>query len=102
MGKGIGAASDYYRLRVVHVDDTDELDLEWREDILWRRPPSQRLEEYEVYRVEAVSLIDDEDVTILGQFDGVEDAHEALATADEDLADLSRSEFEERYFPVAR
>jgi hypothetical protein len=100
MGKGIGAASDYYRLRVMHVDDSDEPDLEWRDDILYRRPPAGHIEEYELYRVEAVALADEEDVTLLGAFDTAEDAHEALADAEEALLDLTRWEFEERYFPA--
>lgn len=98
MREGIGAARDFYRLRVVHVDDSDAPDLEWREDILWRRPPASRSQEYEVYRVEAVALDDDTDVTPLGAFDSSDDAHEALTGAQEDLDDLSRAEFIERYF----
>ena len=100
MGKGIGAAQDYYRLRVVHFDESDAPDLEWREDILWRRPPASRTREFDVYRVEAVALDDDTDVTALGRFDSADDAHEALVGAQEDLDDLTRSEFEERYFPA--
>jgi hypothetical protein len=100
MGKGIGAASDYYRLRMMHVDESDEPDLEWREDILYRRPPVQHVEEYELYRVEAVALENEDDVTLLGAFDSAADAHEALTAAEEELADLTRSEFEERYFPA--
>lgn len=101
MRKGIGAARDFYRLRVIHVDDADAPDLEWRDDILWRRPPASRTEEYEMWRVEAVSLDDDTDVTPLGVFDSSDDGHQALAGAQEDLDDLTRSEFEERYFPVS-
>jgi hypothetical protein len=100
MGKGIGAAADYYRLRVMHVDESDEPDLEWRDDILYRRPVVGALEEYEMYRVEAVALADEEDVTLLGAFDSIEDAHEALADAEEALLEMTRSEFEERYFPA--
>jgi hypothetical protein len=101
MGKGIGAAQDYYRLRLIHLGDSDEPDLEWREDILWRRPPTQHIEEYERYSVQAVSLDDEDDVTTLGVFESTEDAHEALAAAEEELSELTRSEFEDRYFPVA-
>ena len=38
MGTGIGAAGDYYRLRLTHLDTVDGPDFEWREDILYRRP----------------------------------------------------------------
>lgn len=100
MGKGFGAARDFYRLRIVHVDDLDAPDLEWREDILWRRPPAQHVEEYEVYRVEAVLLEDEDVVTPLGAFDSSAEAHEALDGAQDDLDRMTRAEFEERYFPA--
>lgn len=100
MGKAIGAAADFYRLRVMRVDESDELDLEWRDDILYRRPPSQSVDEYERYRVEAVALDDEDAIVSLGAFDSVADAHEALNAAQDDLDELTRSEFEERYFPA--
>jgi hypothetical protein len=100
MTKGIGAASDYYRVRLMHVDDADAPEFEWREDILWRTPDVEPAREYEMYRIEAVELEDDEAVTPLGSFDSTDDAYEALATATEDLGGLTRSEFEDRYFPA--
>jgi hypothetical protein len=100
VAKGIGAAEDYYRLRVMRVDDTNEPDLEWREDILYRRPPAQHVDEAERYRVEAVTIAAEDEVTVLGSFDSPEEAYEALAAAEEDLAELTRSEFEGRYFPA--
>jgi hypothetical protein len=100
MGKGIGAASDYYRLRVMHVGDSDEPDLEWRDDILYRRPPTGHVEEYELYRVEAVALADEDDITLLAAFGAAEDAREAIMDAQEALLAMTRSEFEERYFPA--
>lgn len=98
--KAFGAASDYYRLRLLRVDDSDAPIMEWRDDILWRRPPAQRIGENELWRVEAVAIDDDDDVTALGVFTTAEDGHEALAGAEADLAELSVSEFEERYFPA--
>jgi hypothetical protein len=100
MAKGIGAAGDYYRVRLTHVDDIDAPEFEWREDILWRAPEAVPAGEYELYRVEAVELVDDAAVTPLGVFESTEDAYEALATATEDLGILTRSEFEEHYFPA--
>jgi len=100
MAVGIGAASDYYRVRLMHLDGIDSPDFEWREDILYRRPEPEQPLEYEMFRVEAVALGDEEDITSLGQFASSEDAHEALAAAAGDLAGLTRSEFEERYFPA--
>ena len=100
MGVGIGAASDFFRVRLTHLDGVASPDFEWREDILYRRPESEPPDEYELYRVEAVSIGDDEDVTSLGVFQSAADAHEALGSATADLAGLTRAEFEERYFPA--
>jgi hypothetical protein len=98
--KALGAASDYYRVRLMHVDDSDTPDFEWRDDILWRRPPVTQPGEYEVWRVEAVGVDDDEDVTVIGVFEERADADEALETAAQDVLELTRSQFEERYFPA--
>ncbi len=100
MAKGIGAADDFYRVRTMHFDTIDSTEFEWREDILYRRPETVDPAEGELYKVEAVALDDDENVTVLGVFEGADDAHEANAAAAADLVALTRSEFEERYFPV--
>lgn len=84
----------------MHVDDVDLPDLDWRDDILYRRPPSEHIDEFELWRVEAVATDNDEDVTVIGVFDDSDDAHEALGAAEQDLAQLTRSKFEERYFPA--
>jgi len=55
VGRTIGAASDFYRLRVTRLNEPDEPDLEWRDDILYREPPHQRMGEIESYAIEAVS-----------------------------------------------
>jgi DNA-directed RNA polymerase specialized sigma24 family protein len=98
MGAAIGAASDFYRVRLTHLDGVEGPDFEWHQDILYRRPAPSAPEEYELYRVEAVALDDDEDMTPIGSFHGSDEAHEALGAASDDLAVLTRAEFEKRYF----
>jgi hypothetical protein len=100
MVTGIGAAGDFYRVRLMHVDDVEAPEFEWREDILYRAPEVKPTAECELFRIEAVTIDDREDVTSLGVFDSAEDAYEALDSASEDLAQLTRSEFEARYFPA--
>jgi len=97
VSRTIGAASDFYRLRVTRLNEPDEPDLEWRDDILYREPPVQRIGEIESYAVEAVG-IDDEQATEIAQYASSEEAHNALAGITEDLDELTRSEFEHRYF----
>lgn len=99
MSKAIGRAADFYRLRVMSLDDTDEVDFEWRDDILYRRPPSMTIEDEEVYRVEAVLLDDDEVTYGLSTFADASEAHAWLQDRQEDLDEMTKSEFEAAYFP---
>lgn len=98
MGMPIGNAEDFYRLRVIRVDESDGLDLEWRDDILYRRPPAGRAVEYDVYRVEAVDVDDEERVSILRDFGTDDEARCWLQVVEADLAIMTRSEFERTYF----
>ena len=100
MGKVIGAASDFYRLRLTRLDVTDEPDLEWRDDILYRNPPKQALEECAQYRVEAVNSDDDEDIKAVALFDDSEEAAAFLKGTEEDLMEMTKSAFESRYLEI--
>lgn len=95
----IGSAGEFYRLRVTRVDEGDSPDLDWRDDILWRRPLSERLAEEEVYRVEAVEYDNDDAVTVLAMFGTQEEAYRWLESASDDLAEMTNTEFEDVYFP---
>lgn len=99
MSEAIGGAADFYRLRVLRVDESDVPDLDWRDDVLYRRTQAEQPQEYDVWRVEAVDVDDDECVVVLGRFDTAEDAHEWVETVEDDLAVMTRSEFERTYFP---
>jgi hypothetical protein len=97
MGRIIGAASEFYRLRLTRYDATDEPDFEWRDDVLYRTPPAERIEEREEWAVEAVTLDEHETISELARFAASDEAHEFLDTAGEDLQELTKSGFEERY-----
>lgn len=99
MSRSIGSAADFYRIRTIRVSVTDEVDFEWRDDILYRHPAEPALTETDTYTVEAV-LLDDEDVTTaLATFDDAESAREWVDVLEDDLAVMTRSEFEDTYFP---
>jgi hypothetical protein len=93
-------ASDFYRLRIVQLDDGDTPDLDWRDDILYRKPPAESLGEYARWLVQAVDIADEESVTAIAHFDDRPAAQEHLEAASEALVDLTRVEFEERFFPA--
>ncbi len=96
--KPLGMAADFYRLRLIRLDEGDLPDLEWRTDILYRTLPAQRLEEYDIYVVEAIEIADDERVTRVGSLADAEEARALMDAAQHDLSDLTRNEFEDRYF----
>ena len=99
MSNVIGNASDFYRLRVIRLDEGDVPEMEWRDDVLYRRSDAASPDEYDVWRVEAVDVEDDENVTLIGTFDTVEDAERWVDTAGDDLSTMTKSEFERTYFP---
>jgi len=100
MTRSIGSAADFYRIRTMRVSVTDEVDFEWRDDILYRRPSEPALGESDSYSVEAV-LLDDEDVTTtLATFEDPESAREWVDVLEDDLAVMTRSQFEDTYFPT--
>jgi hypothetical protein len=98
MGEPIGNADDFYRLRVIRVDEGEVPDLEWRDDILYRRPLDTDSEEYDVFQVEAVDVDDEERASVLARFGTAEEARAWSLTAQEDLATMTKSEFERTYF----
>lgn len=97
--KIIGSAADFYRVRVIAIDTTEDLDLEWRDDVLYRRPPSETLDEERAYIVEAVTLDAREETTTLATFGDAGDARSWARERQDELPDLTKSDFEERYFP---
>jgi len=97
----IGNADEFWRLRVTRVDTTSALDFEWHDDILYRQPTVNFGDEVESYHVEAVRLDDSEIVCRIGTFGSSAEARELLSRAMEDLAEMTKSEFEIRYLDGA-
>ncbi len=96
MARVIGAADDFYRLRVARLDDSAEPDLEWREDILWRDPPKDSPDERESWTLEAVR-VDDEEALPIAAYESSDEAHAALEAIQEEMESLTKSQFEGRY-----
>ena len=94
MGMVIGPASDFYRLRITHLDLADELDFDWREDVLWRTPPAETSSERDVWIAEAVNIAGGDIAARLAVFDDAEEAREFLGEVEEDLNELTKSQFE--------
>lgn len=97
----IGPATDFYRLRLASVDATDEPEFEWRDDVLYRTPPADQPAERIEWVVEAVTLDEDETVVRLACFAEHDEARGFLERTTEDMKDLTKSGFEERYLGKA-
>ncbi len=98
--KIIGPACEFYRVRLTSVDATAEPDFEWREDILYRTPPTEMPEERTEWVVEVVTLDEAEEVTRVSRFNDHEAARAFLDSVEEDLRELTKSQFEARHLGV--
>ena len=94
----IGAADEFWRLRMTRVDTTDDLDFEWHEDILYREPAVKPTREVEQWNVEAVEINNQDEVVLVASFSEREDADAFFDAAREHLAEITQSQFEDLYF----
>lgn len=101
MGKLIGPASDFYRLRLTHLDMTEEPDFDWRDDVLWREHAPEPLEEHDVWIAEVVDVATGALAARLEGFDDPDEAREFLSEVEEDLVELTKSQFEAAWLEPA-
>ncbi len=99
--KTIGAADEFWRLRLTRVDTTDELDFEWHDDILYRQPRVSATGEVELWHVEAVRLDDYDTIVRIATFAEREEAESFYDRAKEDLAEMTKNQFEDAYLSPA-
>jgi hypothetical protein len=97
----IGQAADFYRIRLRRLDAGGAPDLEWRDDILYREPPSEGPGEQLLFVVEAVELDQPDRAYPLGSYADYEAAVHLRKRAEEELDELTRSQFEASWFPSA-
>lgn len=93
----IGAADEFWRIRLTRVDTTGELDFEWHDDILYREPRVRHADEIEFWKVEALRIDDAEQIVELGSFGDESDARDFARRVGEDLSEMTKSVFEETY-----
>lgn len=98
----IGNADEFWRLRITRLDTAGDVELEWRDDILYRTPPledsdTEERGEAEVWHVEAVRLDDSEIVARLATCQSQDEALELVDRIQEDLGGMTKSEFEAAY-----
>ena len=97
----IGNADEFWRLRLTRLDTTENFEFEWHDDILYRQPRPDMGQETRIWHVEAVRIDDPDRVARLGSFDAPDEAAEYEAAVAEDLAEMTKSEFESVYVDAA-
>ena len=98
--KVFGKASDFYRLRVLKVNEDSDISLDWKKDILFRNPGPSPMSTRIWYVVQAVTIDDDEPHNIKRFVTG-EAAMRFKDKAEELLDELTKKQFEEK-FPSLR
>ncbi|MDI6717288.1 MAG: hypothetical protein QME63_10165 [Actinomycetota bacterium] len=93
--KAFGQADDYYRVRLLRVEEELPADLEWRDDILFIEP------EYPgklkvTYRLQLVTK-DSREVFEIASVSNRKEAKKRYKEALDDLRDLSKMDFDEKY-----
>lgn len=96
MTKTFGKASDFYRARILTLDEETPPDFDWREDVLYREPPGEKKAIKRNYTVQIVDL-DTRNDQIVNKFSNRNDAESILVKIDEDLRELTKMEFEKKY-----
>ena len=94
----IGSADEFWRARLARVS-AEDLDFEWHEDILYREPRTKEPDESDEWRIEAVRVDDRESPVTLAVFSDREDAEDFLARVNDDLAEMTKAQFESAYLP---
>lgn len=97
MARIIGAADEFWRLRLSRVDTTTDVDFEWHDDILYREPRVGSIGDLECWNVEAVRIDDYDAIVRVASFAEREEAETFYERACEDLTEMTKAQFEESY-----
>lgn len=98
-----GKASDFYRLRIITLEEEPRIDFDWDEEILYRSQPSSAPEERQPspktrlhYIVQLVKF-DSEEAITLKKFNKKEEALRYKTRVEESLTQETKSEFDSRF-----
>lgn len=93
--KVFGIAADYYRARVLTVQEELPADLEWRDDVLYREPKTYAGKLKTTYRIQV--LQQDSSVIELANLREKSEAKRRYKELKEDLGELTKMKFDEKY-----
>ena len=91
-----GKAADFYRLRVLKLNEESGPELDWHDDILFKKPTADEPSFREWYVLQAVS-VDSEETHPIQRFEDNSEALRVQDKIDELLRELTKQEFESRF-----
>lgn len=94
--KIFGKADDFYRARILTLEEEMFPDFDWRDDILYRSPSKHHSEMRKQYCLQMVDLDTKKD-HIVKRYTNKKEAEKALTMIEHDLKELTKIEFEEKY-----
>lgn len=98
----IGAAEEFWRLRLTRLDTTEGLEFEWHDDILYREPHPNPGEEVELWTIEAVRVDDYDALVRVATFADRGEAEAFYERARVDLSEMTKTQFEESYLESSK
>lgn len=96
MKKIFGRASDFYRIRLVHLEEVVPPELDWNSYVLFYPPPPYDSQTAFRYRLEVVD-VDTGNSVPLAFFADESQADDVLTEVEEDIENLTKKEFEDKY-----
>ncbi len=92
----IGQANDFYRCRVFEIVEDRPEALDWRDDVLYREAPPPKVKSARRFVVQVVST-DTSETHDLKAYPDEETARRKKDLIEEDLEELTRSQFAKKY-----
>lgn len=96
MAKVFGKASDFYRARILTLEEEVPPDFDWRDDVLYRTPKEHCSRIKIDYCLQIIDL-DSRKSQVLKQYSNRTEAEQTLKIIEEQLDDLTKMEFEKKY-----
>jgi len=96
MSKTFGKASDFYRVRIITLEQELPPDFDWRDDVLYRSPKESFDMIKRTYCLQVVDL-DSRKYQVLKEYSAKQEATQEKEMVEEDLKSFTKMEFEKKY-----
>ncbi len=96
MSKTFGKASDFYRVRIITLEQEIPPDFDWRDDVLYRSPKESFDMIKRTYCLQVVDL-DSRNYQVLEEYSAKQVAAKDKEMLEENLKNLTKMEFDKKY-----